>query len=551
MPLSMQASSHVDLAMGEPGGRASWQKYILPAIFGVLLLGAIPLMVTMLMERGYITAPGQVTVQHPVLMAFKFLADMSIGASYVVIGALLLRFTRRTGLHIPLLAVLPVTGFFIIGCAATRFIVAMTTTVDATWLAIVVQYTVAFVSTGSALMLIPLLPNITDMVKNARETHAARDIIQQQNDGLRRANAEANENLERLRALIDCMPIGAIAMDARHVVLHANDRFCRLFDVQVLASSLVGKNYLRVADMKRSIVMDEKQLWQLDYSLSPDSEAQQQLIHLKDGRVISRDAVPLTVEGEYKGHLLLYRDATREHRASRAKSEFMSLASHQLRTPLTILKWSYGRLARGLDTQRDEMQLKILHEARSATERMGHTIDTMLAIARVEAGSVRAENLEMKLGKTLNDLRTDLRHAYEAKHQTMTIDCPPNVVISTDPFMFREVIQNLLTNAIKYTPTDGTIAIRAWRDGGTVQIEVEDSGYGIPAHQQNRIFQKFFRADNVVQNDTEGTGLGLYLVHLLTKMLHGSISFASTEGKGTTFTLLFPVSQAYVAHTSR
>lgn len=138
-----------------------------------------------------------------------------------------------------------------------------------------------------------------------------------------------------------------------------------------------------------------------------------------------------------------------------------------------------------------------------------------------------------------------MEHTIEEKKQKLIINCPGDALkISVDPKLMRIIIQNLVSNAVKYTPEGGTITVglkyNKKDEKNTYVITVSDSGYGIPKNQQSNIFEKLFRADNVRAMDAEGTGLGLYIIKAILDEAGGKISFKSTENKGTTFTVVLP-----------
>jgi len=233
-------------------------------------------------------------------------------------------------------------------------------------------------------------------------------------------------------------------------------------------------------------------------------------------------------------------DITRRRRLDRAKTDFVSLASHQLRTPLTGIRWALGRLHKGKDVFTEHQQ-QMLAAARSATSRMAETIDTMLSISRVEAERIELKPWDLRLDIFLSNLIHECAHLYEQKRQKVTLDCDKDLRARTDPNVLHEIVSNLLTNAIKYTPEHGKIHLQASQHGKHIWIEIQDTGFGIPPNQQHKVFSKFFRGDNIVQNDPDGTGLGLYLVYALVRLIGGSITFVSEENRGTTFTLLLPI----------
>jgi|GEM_PF-4280422 len=367
-------------------------------------------------------------------------------------------------------------------------------------------------------------------------------IIRERTQSVHEMQQRDRANFQRLQGMIDHLPIGVLMIDESRSVLQINNMFCMSFHMPEKADNFLGKKLHEFNDQRLEAVADPGRVnADTDVHLESKKTVIDYQILMKDGRTLRRDYLPIFGEGNFQGHVLLYRDITQEKCIDTTRSEFMSLASHQLRTPLTILKWSYNRLSKHLAGRLTPQDTKLFHECRSAIERMTQTIDTMLAISRIEAGKVLPERNDVKLRLFLYELEASLKTQVDAKKQQCTVECPPAIIVETDKLILTEILSNLMTNAIKYTPERGRIFVSAERQGDYVKIDVQDTGYGIPLHQQQRIFTKFFRADNVSQRDPEGFGLGLYLVHLLVHMLKGSISFVSKENEGTTFTMTLPL----------
>lgn len=222
-----------------------------------------------------------------------------------------------------------------------------------------------------------------------------------------------------------------------------------------------------------------------------------------------------------------------------AQSEFVSLASHQLRTPLTAIRWSMEMLLNDTPGKASEQKELVSETMRYAID-MCDTIETMLIISRIEAGKIQASPVPLELPPFLREILDLHKSQADSKRLTLHLEAPEKLAISTDPTYLREVVTNLVSNAIRYTPDGGAITVSAAKDGGTVSLAVADNGLGIPPHEQEKIFSKFFRAANAMKSVPNGTGLGLYLAHSLTQMLGGTIGFTSAVGKGTTFTLKLP-----------
>jgi len=260
---------------------------------------------------------------------------------------------------------------------------------------------------------------------------------------------------------------------------------------------------------------------------------------------------PLSEKGATLFYVGVQRDITHRKRADIAKSEFVSLASHQLRTPLTVIRWALKRFKRKATQKLDPKEQHLLEEALKAAIRMTDTITAMLVISRVEAGRVHLDITDVLLHPVLSDVSRYCKESHHDKKLKFSLTCPKDLSLRTDKKLLTEILENLIGNAFKYTPSNGSIAVRTKKKGERCQIDVQDTGYGIPVHQQSKIFTKFFRADNIIDKQTDGTGLGLYLVHSLAVLLDGDISFVSQENRGTTFSVILPLAPTQTVEGTR
>lgn len=262
----------------------------------------------------------------------------------------------------------------------------------------------------------------------------------------------------------------------------------------------------------------------------------------KDGRLIyvSQSHSPLRDDkGDITAVSIIARDITERKELDIAQSEFVSLASHQLRTPLTAIRWSMEMLLNDTPGKASD-QKELLGETMHYAVDMCDTIETMLIVSRIEAGKIQASPVPLELKQFLSDLLELHKSQADTKQLSLKLTDMEQLSISTDPTYLREVVTNLVSNAIRYTPSGGNITLTVRKKDTTVEIAVADNGLGIPVHEQEKIFSKFFRAGNAMKSVPNGTGLGLYLAHSLTQMLGGTIGFTSAVGKGTTFTLELP-----------
>lgn len=233
----------------------------------------------------------------------------------------------------------------------------------------------------------------------------------------------------------------------------------------------------------------------------------------------------------------------KEHELNRAKSEFVSLASHQLKTPLTIIKWYIEMLNAGYAGDSLEKQNEYLGKIYSNTERMIDLIDAFLNVSRLELGifSIKKEpvNLRDKMELILKNFEPKIK---EKNLKLLRNYAKSNFVFAADTKMIQIIFENLVSNAIKYTPPSGEIQIKMQKKGNEILIGVVDTGIGIPADQQSKIFTKFFRADNASSYKADGSGLGLYIVKTVVEKIGGKVWFRSpltADKNGTAFYVTF------------
>lgn len=358
----------------------------------------------------------------------------------------------------------------------------------------------------------------------------------------RQTEEEHRDSLELLRKIINTLPMAAVAADRNNILLHANDRFEETFLPERGARLGRPVNVIMLLREANERSFRSPSLARaLESMVADPTTALRREFATGGGRTYSFEYIPIHEGGDRSDYILLVRDISLEKRIDNAKSEFMSLASHQLRTPLTAIRWALGRLERTVAERLSSEEMLLLRRARASATTMADTIKTMLAISQLEAGIHALKPSEVPLRAFLEELRQSVQEPCLIKGIALTAECREDIVLRTDADILREILSNLLGNAFKYTPAGGRIAIRTRREGDVAVIDVSDTGYGIPKEQQGMVFSKFFRAENVAHVDTEGTGLGLYLVGKLVAILQGTIEFTSSLNKGTVFSLTIPL----------
>lgn len=350
----------------------------------------------------------------------------------------------------------------------------------------------------------------------------------------------------RSEAMLNCIGDGVIGVDDRGDITYINEQALGLLGFS--KDELLGKPFIhtiKVCNEKGIEITQDKRPIHLAMFSRSRIETRDQYYIRKDGSRFPVDitATSVMLFDQVIGGVSVFRDITKERDIDRMKTEFISLASHQLRTPLSAMKW-FGELLLGGDVGvLTEDQKEMVQQIYQSNERMIELVNALLNISRIESGRIIIEPEPTNLQKLIDEVVVEVRPRLDKKKQKLVISVHeglPDILI--DPKLVRHVYMNLLTNAIKYTPDEGEIQVLVSREGDNVISQVTDSGYGIPKAQQGSVFSKFFRAENILKVETDGTGLGLYLTKAVVDSSGGKIWFSSEEGKGTTFWFSLPMS---------
>lgn len=249
---------------------------------------------------------------------------------------------------------------------------------------------------------------------------------------------------------------------------------------------------------------------------------------------------PVILNSEIIGAIDVFRDITKEKAIDRAKSEFASVASHQLRTPLTGIRWTIERILKKSDIPPKELEQ--LSDIQKLAFNLTEMVDSLLNIARIESSVISVTVEAFDLVEFLNGYLNDFQFLLKGKNLVLSFkNNLKELEVITDKNTLRNIFQSLLINAIEYTPDNGNITIFLEKKEDTFLVTISDTGVGIPQDEQKSIFGKFFRASNAMSIKAGGTGVGLYIAKEATKLLGGKIWFESELNKGTTFYVEIPL----------
>jgi PAS domain S-box-containing protein len=371
-----------------------------------------------------------------------------------------------------------------------------------------------------------------------------RDINKTLIDKLRLQARLAREERAKTDALFLSIGQGVIAADDQGKIIRINQAAINLlgFRKQELIGKWFPSKIVAVREDNSPVEVLARPITKA--FLSGQTVSDNMFYLRKDGeRVpVSITVSPIFLHNRPIGAIEIFRDTSLELQSDRMKTDFISIASHQLRTPLSAINTYSHMLSGGYVGPLTDDQASFMKIILSAVERMNELISELLNITRIEAGSITVDSAPCRVDDITLELINELRPRADERSINLTYLCVSKIpTINSDVLLIKEIISNLLSNAVKYTPDKGSIRIDLVRHGNNVIFSVTDNGYGIPTNAQPLIFTKFFRADNVLKTEVSGTGLGLYLIKVLADLINGEVWFKSKENKGSTFYFSLPI----------
>lgn len=386
---------------------------------------------------------------------------------------------------------------------------------------------------------------ISDVTERKKVDHALKEMNQELEQMVTERTKDLKESQRLYSVISRNFPNGTINVfdrDLNYVFVEGME----MYRLGVDGSRLVGTSYLERLDPEiRSEIRDK---------LMGVFEGQNSNFEIEfKGRTYMISAVALPDEqGDIHQILVVEQNITplkkaqndihealeKERQLSELKSRFVSMASHEFRTPLTTVLSSLTLLKKYIEKDGDkEKQFKHLSRIRSSTHHLTNILNDFLSLDKLEEGKVDIHYQEFEIGPFLKEVAEDVE-GMTKKDQVIVCHASEGEVINSDKSILRNILHNLLSNAIKYSPENSTITLSGEVEDDILTISVQDQGMGIPESEQKHLFERFFRAKNVL--NIEGTGLGLSIIKKYVDLLGGTISLRSEEGKGTECNLHLP-----------
>jgi len=373
--------------------------------------------------------------------------------------------------------------------------------------------------------------------RRTKELKNSRKALINMLEDVEEARKTAEEEKDKTSAVVANLSDGLMVLDKDGKVFLVNPRAEEFLNVA--SKKVLGKTILELEENEKikplSKILNEglEKVFRKEIDFGKDLTLEVSTVKMKIG-------------SKELGEMIIFHDITREKTVERMKTEFVSLSAHQLRTPLAAIKWTIQMLLDGDIGEITPGQREIIEKTQKSNERMIGLINDLLDVTRIEEGRYLYKPALSDLGSVVQFVVNSQEDELKRKGLKLGFSKPKNLPrVMVDVEKMRVVIQNLLENAIKYTPSGGKITISLKDNKTEVEFKIEDTGVGIPKDQQGRVFTKFFRGANVIRMETEGSGLGIFISKNIVEAHGGRMWFESEEGKGTTFHFTIPVKKEF------
>ncbi len=363
--------------------------------------------------------------------------------------------------------------------------------------------------------------------------------------------AEQNVDLERLanvlRAVLDSTIDGILLSDADGHMQLANRPLVRL--TREMGMSYDGTIVDRLLSVEHRVKDREAYRKTMEgLRENPDDSTFDEFEDSVTGRVYQGFTSPvLDDRGGFIGRLWTLRDVTEQRELDRLKDDFVATVSHELRTPLTSMMGFLEMIREGEAGELNDEQQRFLAIVYRSSERLQRLVGDLLFVARLDANGLQLQFSDAHLGDIVRESVESSGALARSREVSLVAEVDPVPPVSGDKERLSQLVGNLISNALKFTPAGGSVVARAFVDGGRAVVEIADTGIGIPPAEQSRLFQRFFRSSTATEQAIPGTGLGLVISRAIAEAHGGTIEVTSLPGEGTTFRVEIPLDPEEVA----
>ena len=357
-----------------------------------------------------------------------------------------------------------------------------------------------------------------------------------------KGNLDINAERAKADALFASIGVGAIATNEEGVVERINDLAAGMLGFS--RDEIVGKWFSGIViseDENGNVISNIER--PMSKALLEGKPVNTKLYYKrKDGSKLPvfLTVSPIILNGLPIGAIEVFRDITVDNEVDKAKDEFVSLASHQLRTPLTASRLFLEMLLDGQVGELGKAQKEYIEKVEVSTLRMIRMVNDFLNASRADLGRLKVSPEAIQLEDLVSSHVDELRQVALKKKVDLSFESKKLPPVLIDQSLYGQVVHNLLTNAVRYTPAKGHVKVKLDINTNGYELIVSDNAIGIPADSKVKLFERFFRADNAKEVEGEGSGLGLYLVKKILDASGGKISYESTQNVGTTFHVIIP-----------
>lgn len=367
---------------------------------------------------------------------------------------------------------------------------------------------------------------------NVEELTETRKALLNILEDVEEARQKAEEERDKTKAIVSNLADGLLVLDGENKIILINSRGEKILALK--AEEIEGKilgSFSEISSLKKLAEMTSrrKNLFRGELSLEKPNKI-----------VLEVTIIPLTPRQE---KIVILHDISREKLIDQMKSEFVSFSAHQLKTPLSTIKWALRILLDGDLGKLLKKQKEVIAKTYQTNERMIFLIEDLLSLARIEEGRYVFSPTFVQIEEIIQSVMNSYQEKIKEKKIDLQFKKPKEKLpqVKVDAEKIKLAIENFIENAIKYASVGGQVIVILSSDKKAIEFSVKDNGIGIPKDQQEKIFTKFFRAANATKLENEGTGLGLFITKNIIEAHGGKIWFESDEERGTNFHFTIPL----------